>query len=102
MNRVRILVRLATLTALLLWAGHALGGQGGLAFAPVLAGAFGMLANAAVWGALLGGGQSSEDGEGGTHPPTKARVARLEAMAVRGLLWPAESSTRKGEKDHGC
>lgn len=38
MNRIRTLFLLATLTALLLWAGHALGGQAGLIFALVLAG----------------------------------------------------------------
>jgi heat shock protein HtpX len=38
MNRIRTLILLATLTALLPWAGHALGGQAGLAFALVLAG----------------------------------------------------------------
>ena len=38
MNRIRTLILLATLTALLLWAGQALGGQNGLMFALVLAG----------------------------------------------------------------
>jgi len=38
MNRTKTLVLLATLTALFLWIGHALGGQGGLALALVLAG----------------------------------------------------------------
>src|SRR2546426_7081944 len=38
MNRMKTLVLLATLTALLLWAGQALGGQVGLVFALVLAG----------------------------------------------------------------
>ncbi|MEK7408053.1 MAG: zinc metalloprotease HtpX [Acidobacteriota bacterium] len=38
MNRTRTLILLATLTALLLWAGHALGGQAGLMFALGLAG----------------------------------------------------------------
>ena len=38
MNGIRTLILLATLTALLLWAGQALGGQNGLVFAVVLAG----------------------------------------------------------------
>lgn len=38
MNRIRTLILLATLTALLLWAGQALGGQNGLMFALALAG----------------------------------------------------------------
>jgi heat shock protein HtpX len=38
MNRMKTLALLATLTALLLWAGQALGGQAGLVFALVLAG----------------------------------------------------------------
>ncbi|MBI1790661.1 MAG: M48 family metalloprotease [Acidobacteria bacterium] len=38
MSRIRTLILLATLTALLLWAGQALGGQNGLVFALVLAG----------------------------------------------------------------
>ncbi|MSV28370.1 MAG: zinc metalloprotease HtpX [Bryobacterales bacterium] len=38
MNRIRTLILLSTLTALLLWAGQALGGQNGLMFALVLAG----------------------------------------------------------------
>jgi heat shock protein HtpX len=37
-NRVKTLILLSTLTALLLWVGQALGGQGGLLFALVLAG----------------------------------------------------------------
>ncbi len=39
MNRTKTLILLATLTALLLWAGQALGGQNGLVFALALAGA---------------------------------------------------------------
>jgi heat shock protein HtpX len=39
MNRIKSLVLLATLTALLLWAGQALAGQTGLVFALVMAGA---------------------------------------------------------------
>lgn len=38
MNRMKTLMLLATLTALLLWAGHALAGQGGLMMALVFAG----------------------------------------------------------------
>ena len=38
MNHLKTLVLLSTLTALLLWAGEALGGQGGLLFALMLAG----------------------------------------------------------------
>jgi len=38
MNRIRTLILLSTLTALLLWAGQSLGGQNGLLFALVLAG----------------------------------------------------------------
>ena len=38
MNRIRTLLRLATLTALLLWAGHALGGQASMVFALLFAG----------------------------------------------------------------
>ena len=38
MNRTKTLILLATLTALLLWAGQALGGQNGLVFALALAG----------------------------------------------------------------
>lgn len=38
MNRLKTAILLSTLTALLLWAGEALGGQGGLLFALVLAG----------------------------------------------------------------
>jgi len=38
MNRIRTVILLATLTALLLWAGHALAGRDGLIFALVLAG----------------------------------------------------------------
>lgn len=39
MNRVKTAMLLATLTALLLWAGQALGGQSGFLMALVLAGA---------------------------------------------------------------
>lgn len=38
MIRMRTLLLLATLTALFVWAGHALGGQAGLVFALALAG----------------------------------------------------------------
>jgi heat shock protein HtpX len=37
MNRLKTLVLLSTLTALLLWAGHAMAGQGGLMMALVFA-----------------------------------------------------------------
>jgi len=46
MNRIRTLVLLATLTALLLWAGHALGGRNGLMLALVLTGLMNL---AAYW-----------------------------------------------------
>ena len=38
MNRIKSAILLATLTALLLWAGQALGGQGGLMLALIFAG----------------------------------------------------------------
>ncbi|MBK5295217.1 MAG: hypothetical protein JJE04_26520 [Acidobacteriia bacterium] len=38
MNQIRTLLLLATLTASLLWAGHALGGQASLVFALLFAG----------------------------------------------------------------
>jgi heat shock protein HtpX len=37
MNRLKTLVLLSTLTALLLWAGHAMAGQGGLVLALMFA-----------------------------------------------------------------
>jgi len=39
-----------------------------MSVAATIGGALSMLANAAMWGGLLGGGQSSEDEEGGAHP----------------------------------
>lgn len=39
-----------------------------MSVAATIAGALSMLASAAMWGSLFGGGQSSEDEEGGSHP----------------------------------
>jgi len=53
-----------------------------MSVAATIAGAVSMLANIASWGLIFGGRMLRLFS---THPPTEARVARLEAMARQGM-----------------
>ena len=95
MNRTKTVILLATLTAVLVWAGDALGGQTGLLTALVFAGI--MNVGAYWWSDKLilrmYGAQDIVNPFSGsgmlrlfsTHPSTEQRVARLELLARDGL-----------------
>jgi Zn-dependent protease with chaperone function len=107
MQYMKVFVMMAGLTALLVAFGGYFGGRNGAILVFILAGAVGMLATMARWGAIFAGGRNSDRNplgliimsivnplasiRGGgvmalfrTHPPTEDRVSRLREQASQG------------------
>jgi Zn-dependent protease with chaperone function len=97
MSNLKVFVLMAGLTALFVAIGGALGGQGGMLFALLLADALRRLELAArripmevspAVASLAQVNPLAAYGSGlarlfSTHPPTEERIARLEAMVMR-------------------
>lgn len=81
MNRLKALILLATLTALVVWAGQLVGGTTGSREVSLSAGTP-ATAHLFIVNPFTGGGLLRLFS---THPPTEARVARLLAMEHEGL-----------------